>query len=113
MEDLPATAPRSSARGGAPAGPSRQLAAIVADRDRTPQLRRLNLPATVIHGTDDKLVRPSGGRTTARAIPGARLVEIEGMGHGLPRGAWPTILDAIQDTARRAGTPAPGRSGQG
>jgi pimeloyl-ACP methyl ester carboxylesterase len=102
IEDLTAIATRSYDRGGDPAGPSRQLAAIVADRDRTPQLRRLNLPATVIHGTDDKLVRPSGGRATARAIPGARLVEIEGMGHGLPRGAWPVILDAIEDTARRA-----------
>ena len=60
------------------------------------------MPATVIHGAEDKLVRPSGGRATARAIPGARLVEIPGMGHGLPRGAWPTILDAIADTAARA-----------
>jgi pimeloyl-ACP methyl ester carboxylesterase len=105
VEDLTAIATRSFDRGGDPAGPSRQLAAIVADRDRAPQLRRLNLPATVIHGTDDKLVQPSGGRATARAIPGARLVEIDGMGHGLPRGAWPIILDAIEDTARRAEAP--------
>jgi pimeloyl-ACP methyl ester carboxylesterase len=105
VEDLTAIATRSFDRGGDPAGPSRQLAAIVADRDRAPALRRLNLPATVIHGTDDKLVQPSGGRATARAIPGARLVEIEGMGHGLPRGAWPVILDAIEDTAQRAEAP--------
>ena len=64
------------------------------------------MPATVIHGAEDRLVRPSGGRTTAKAIPGARLVEISGMGHGLPRGAWPAIQDAIADTARRA-APAP------
>ena len=63
------------------------------------------MPATVIHGAEDKLVRPSGGRATAKAIPGARLVEIAGMGHGLPRGAWPTIIDAIADTAARAGAP--------
>src|SRR3954464_12094633 len=112
VEDLTAIATRSYDRGGDPAGPSRQLAAIVADRDRAPQLRRLDLPATVIHGTDDKLVQPSGGRTTARAIPGARLVEIEGMGHGLPRGAWPIILDAIEGTARRA-EPAVVRSARG
>ena len=55
-----------------------------------PDLRRLRVPATVIHGAEDKLVRPSGGRATAKAIPGAKLVEIDGMGHGLPRGAWPT-----------------------
>jgi pimeloyl-ACP methyl ester carboxylesterase len=112
VEDLTAIATRSFDRGGDPAGPDRQLGAIVADRDRTPQLRRLNLPATVVHGTDDKLVRPSGGRATARAIPGARLVEIEGMGHGLPRGAWPIILDAIEDTARRA-EPAAVRAARG
>jgi pimeloyl-ACP methyl ester carboxylesterase len=103
IEDLRTIAERSYDRGGDPRGPTRQLGAIVADRDRSRQLRRLTLPATVIHGTDDKLVRPSGGRATARAIPGARLVEIEGMGHGLPRGAWPRIVDAIVDTAARAG----------
>jgi pimeloyl-ACP methyl ester carboxylesterase len=111
IEDLRTIAERSFDRGGDPAGPGRQLAAIVADRDRTPQLRRLTLPATVIHGTQDRLIRPSGGRATARAIPGAKLVEIEGMGHGLPRGAWPRILDAIEETARRA--PAPVRSARG
>jgi pimeloyl-ACP methyl ester carboxylesterase len=111
IEDLRTIAERSFDRGGDPAGPGRQLAAIVADRDRSPQLRRLTLPATVIHGSEDKLIRPSGGRATAKAIPGARLVEIQGMGHGLPRGAWPRILDAIEETARRA--PAPVSSARG
>ena len=105
IEDLRTIAERSFDRGGDPAGPGRQLAAIVADRDRTPQLRRLTLPATVIPGTQDRLIRPSGGRATARAIPGAKLVEIEGMGHGLPRGAWPQILGAIEETARRVPEP--------
>ena len=63
------------------------------------------MPVTVIHGTEDKLVRKSGGRATARAIPGAKLVEVPGMGHGLPRGAWPTIIGAIVENAERA-TPA-------
>jgi pimeloyl-ACP methyl ester carboxylesterase len=105
VEDLRAIAERSYDRGHDPAGPSRQLAAIVADRDRAPDLRRLNVPATVIHGTQDRLVRPSGGRATARAIPGARLVEIDGMGHGLPRAAWPQIIGAIEETARRVPEP--------
>ena len=106
VEDLRAIAALSYDRGHDPRGSQRQLWAIVADRDRTPDLRRLRLPATVIHGSDDKLVRPSGGRTTAKAIPGARLVEIAGMGHGLPRGAWPLIQDAIQDTTKRVPEPA-------
>jgi pimeloyl-ACP methyl ester carboxylesterase len=101
VEDLREIATLSYDRGHDPRGSQRQLAAIIADRDRTPQLRRLTIPATVIHGADDKLVRPSGGRATAKAIPGAKLLEIKGMGHGLPRGAWDQIIGAIADTAAR------------
>ncbi|HWK25455.1 MAG TPA: alpha/beta fold hydrolase [Solirubrobacter sp.] len=110
VEDLREIATLSFERGHDPRGSQRQLAAIVADRDRSPALRRLHVPATVIHGAHDKLVQPSGGRATARAIPGAQLLEIGGMGHGLPRAAWPTIIDAIAGTAARAAapTPAPG-----
>jgi pimeloyl-ACP methyl ester carboxylesterase len=110
VEDLRDIASRSYDRGHDPRGSLRQLAAIIADRDRSPQLRALRIPATVIHGSDDKLVRPSGGKATAKAIPGARLVMIEGMGHGLPRAAWPQIIGAIADTAARAGAaPTPVR----
>jgi pimeloyl-ACP methyl ester carboxylesterase len=93
-------------RGHHPSATSRQLAAILASGNRTAELRRITAPTLVIHGTKDRLVAPSGGRATARAIPGARLLMIEGMGHDLPRGAWPQILDAIVETAARAATPA-------
>jgi pimeloyl-ACP methyl ester carboxylesterase len=90
---------------------TRQLAAILASGDRTAELRHVTAPTLVIHGTADKLVAPSGGRATARAIPGARLLMIEGMGHDLPRGAWPQLIDAIVENTRRAApaglTPAP------
>jgi pimeloyl-ACP methyl ester carboxylesterase len=102
VDELRDIATRSYDRGHDPRGSSRQLWAIVAERDRTPELKRLRLPATVIHGADDKLVRPSGGRATAKAIPGAKLLEVPGMGHGLPRGVWPIVLDAIEETANRA-----------
>ena len=78
IEDLRSIAALSYERGHDPRGSQRQLWAIVADRDRSPDLRRLRLPATVIHGAEDKLVRPSGGRATAKAIPGAKLVEVPG-----------------------------------
>jgi pimeloyl-ACP methyl ester carboxylesterase len=80
----------------------RQLGAIVATGDRTKLLRRITAPTLVIHGTVDKMIRPSGGRATAKAIPNARLMMIEGMGHDLPRGAWPQLLDAISEHARAA-----------
>ena len=84
----------------------RQLAAIIASGDRTPLLRTITAPTVVIHGTKDKLVPPSGARATAKAIAGARLVLIEGMGHDLPRFTWPRMLDEIERNAARAGEPA-------
>ena len=88
-------------RGRNPDAAARQLAAINASGDRTPLLRQISAPALVIHGSADTLVRPSGGRATAKAIAGARLVEIPGMGHDLPRDAWPQIIDAIAENAAR------------
>jgi pimeloyl-ACP methyl ester carboxylesterase len=94
-------------RGHDPGSVTRQLAAILASGDRTAELRRITAPTLVIHGTADKLVAASGGRATARAIPGARLLMIEGMGHDLPRGAWPRLIDAIVENTRRAPSAAP------
>jgi pimeloyl-ACP methyl ester carboxylesterase len=98
-------AERSYDRDHDPAGPGRQLAAILASGNRTRELARIDVPTVVIHGSEDRLVAPSGGRATARAIKGARLMEIEGMGHDLPRAAWPRILDAIAENAARADAP--------
>jgi pimeloyl-ACP methyl ester carboxylesterase len=105
-DDLRDMAGRSYDRGRNPAGSGRQLAAIIASGDRTAGLRGVSVPTVIIHGTKDKLVSPSGGRATAKAIPGARLVKIEGMGHDLPRATWPQIIGAIAENAARAGAPA-------
>ena len=48
------------------------------------------------------MVSPSGGKATAKAIPGARLMTIEGMGHDLPEAAWPQLVPAIADHAHAA-----------
>jgi pimeloyl-ACP methyl ester carboxylesterase len=79
-----------------PKGVIRQLAAILASGDRTERLREIEVPVTVIHGAEDPLISSSGGRATAKAIPHADLLVIEGMGHDLPPGAWDQILDAIE-----------------
>jgi pimeloyl-ACP methyl ester carboxylesterase len=89
-------------RSADPAGMARQLGAIVAVGDRTPDLGRIEAPTLVIHGTKDRMIRPSGGRATVRAIPGARLLSIPGMGHDLPRGVWPRIIDGIAANAALA-----------
>ncbi|SNS14439.1 Pimeloyl-ACP methyl ester carboxylesterase [Geodermatophilus saharensis] len=84
-------------------GRRRQHRAVRAAADRTEALRRLTVPTVVIHGTADLMCHPSGGRATAEAVPGAHLVLVPGMGHDLPRGAWPRLVRAIVDNAGRAG----------
>jgi pimeloyl-ACP methyl ester carboxylesterase len=110
-EDLRAIATVSYERDHDPEGPGRQLAAILASGDRTPELRGIRVPTLVVHGRADPLVSPSGGRATARAIPGAELMTIAGMGHDLPRAIWPQLIDAIAALALRAdGATAAGHS---
>jgi pimeloyl-ACP methyl ester carboxylesterase len=95
-------AARSYDRGQSAAGVARQLHAITSSGDRTSGLEGIEVPATVIHGNRDPLVRTSGGRATAAAIRGARLKIIDGMGHDLPRELYPTFADEIESTAARA-----------
>jgi pimeloyl-ACP methyl ester carboxylesterase len=102
VDDIRGIAARSWERGRDRGAAPRQLAAIIASGDRTAELRRIRAPTTVIHGDRDRLIRISGGRATAKAVPGARMLVIEGMGHDLPRGVWPTIVDAIAEVAERA-----------
>jgi pimeloyl-ACP methyl ester carboxylesterase len=109
VDDLHAVAMASYDRDHDPQGPGRQLAAIIASGDRTPELRRITTPTLVVHGTADPLVAPSGGRATARAIPAAELMMIEGMGHDLPRAAWPRLIDRIASHALHADARANGR----
>ena len=85
-----------------PVGVSRQLAAIAASGDRTAALRSLSVPTLVVHGADDPLVNVSGGRATARAIPGAELVVLDGMGHHLSRELWAEIARHIGAIVARA-----------
>jgi pimeloyl-ACP methyl ester carboxylesterase len=81
-------------RGTSPAGVRRQFMAIVRDGSRDEELRQLRVPTLVIHGDRDQLIDPSGGRHTAEVIPGARYVEIAGMGHDFPRALWPVWREA-------------------
>jgi pimeloyl-ACP methyl ester carboxylesterase len=83
-------------------GTVRQTAAIFASRDRTPLLASVKCPTLVVHGMVDPLVTPSGGRTTAKAVPGARLIEFPDMGHDLPTNRIPEIVEEIRRNANRA-----------
>jgi pimeloyl-ACP methyl ester carboxylesterase len=101
---------RSYDRGHDPAGPGRQLGAIIASGDRTAELQRIRVPTLVIHGSKDRMVARSGGTATAKAIPGARLMTVNGMGHDLPEAAWPQLVEAIaahSHAADRSASAAP------
>ena len=99
-------AERTYERGLNPAGVGRQLRAILASGSRKERLASVKVPTLVIHGTVDPLVRPEGGKFTAAAIPGAKLLMIEGMGHALPIPMWPQIIDAIDKHAHAASAKA-------
>jgi pimeloyl-ACP methyl ester carboxylesterase len=90
-------------RGFYPQGSARQLVAILTQDNRVPALASVKVPTLVVHGTNDPLVSVEGGKDTARVIPGAQLMLIEGMGHDLPHGgAWPRIIEAIVAHTQKA-----------
>jgi pimeloyl-ACP methyl ester carboxylesterase len=85
-----------------PIGTLRQMAAIYAQGNRVPRLGAVTAPTLVIHGVADALVPVEGGRDTVKSIPGAELLEIEGMGHDLPQQLFGRITDAIAAHTKKA-----------
>jgi pimeloyl-ACP methyl ester carboxylesterase len=85
-----------------PDGTARQLGAILGSPDRTEGLHGVGIPFLVVHGEADPLVTFSGGKATAAAVPGSRLLTIPGMGHDLPEALWGTVIDAIVATTELA-----------
>ncbi|MDN4160161.1 alpha/beta fold hydrolase [Nocardioides abyssi] len=92
-------------RGVSAAGTMRQMLAILTQPDRSARLRSVRVPTTVVHGLADRMVHVSGGRATARAIPGAELLLVDGMGHDMPPALHQTFAAAIRRTADRVGAP--------
>jgi pimeloyl-ACP methyl ester carboxylesterase len=93
-------AAQSYDRGYHPAGVGRQLGAMLLAGSRAAALKRLTVPTLVIHGLDDTLTDPSGGRRTAELIPGASLLLVADMGHDRPRELWDDLCDAIEAHTR-------------
>lgn len=85
-----------------PQGATRQLAAIYASGSRAEGLSMLKVPTLVIHGTDDTLLQPDGGRRTAELVPGSSLLMLADMGHDLPEPLQPMITGAIAAHAHLA-----------
>lgn len=85
-----------------PPGVGRQMMAVMRDGSRADDLRKVTVPTLVLHGSRDTLIDPSGGRRTAELIPGARYVEIEGMGHDYPPAVWDQWVSTWSSFARDA-----------
>jgi len=96
-----ALAERNVERSFRPDGVARQTAAIMASPDRTEALARVAVPTLVVHGLLDRLVKPSGGIATSRAVPGSRLVNYPDMAHDLPRPRWDELVREIRRNADR------------
>lgn len=89
---------------GLPSGvrDSRAQARQVSATWHGPRLREMRVPTLVMHGEKDPLGRPAAGRRIAASAPGARYVELPGVGHDLPREVWPRVVGEIRALATGA-----------
>ena len=76
-----------------PAGIVRQLNATLGTGSVLGYSKRITAPTVVVHGTDDGLLRPAGGKAVARAIPRSSLHLVEGMGHSIPDSVIPELAE--------------------
>ena len=58
-------------------------------------LSAIAVPTLVVHGTADPMFPLAHGQALAREIPGARLLPLDGAGHGIERADWDTLVPAI------------------
>ena len=66
------------------------------------RLSGIRAPTLVLHGSADPLLRPAAARRTAKAISGARLVILPGVGHYLPAEVYPEVAAEVRTLADRA-----------
>lgn len=78
-----------------PAGSVRQVAAVIADGDRSPLLARITAPTHIVHGALDPLVPVAAAHDLHAKIAGSTIEIIDGMGHDLPQALWPRLVQAI------------------
>ncbi|HVR00020.1 MAG TPA: alpha/beta fold hydrolase, partial [Mycobacterium sp.] len=84
-------------RSSYPAGMLRQFDALLGTGNLRAYSRAITAPTVVLHGSRDPMVRPRNGRAVAAAIPGARFVVVDGMGHDLPEPVWRPIVETLRE----------------
>jgi pimeloyl-ACP methyl ester carboxylesterase len=85
-----------------PAGMLRQFDAVLGTGSLLGYSKAVTAPTVVLHGSADPMVRPRNGRAVAAAIPGARFVVVDGMGHDLPEPVWRPIIEILCENFARA-----------
>ena len=89
-----------------PPGMLRQFDAVLGTGSLLGYSRAITAPTVVVHGSVDPMVRPRNGRAVAAAIPGARFVVVDGMGHDLPEPVWRPIIETLAENFAVSGSPA-------
>ena len=84
-------------RGISEDGLNRQVCAVYAAPDRRMSLSEISTKTLVIHGSEDPIIRPEASKEIATAIPGAKFVLIDGMGHGILRPNWSKLTELITE----------------
>lgn len=80
-----------------PPGVLRQFDAVLGTGSLLEYSKAITAPTVVLHGSLDPMLRPRNGRAVAAAIPGARFVVVDGMGHDLPEPVWRPIVETLAE----------------
>lgn len=83
-----------------PAGPKRQMAAIIESGNLRPVAQRIKVPTLVVHGAEDPLIPSACGEDIAANVEGARFELVHGMGHDLPVSKLPMLVELVGQHCR-------------
>lgn len=87
-------AERTWDQGWTAAGFLRHLLAVISATNRKPLLASVKAPVSIVNGDADPIFSVEAAQELAKAIPGARLTLVPGMGHDLPPAFWPVVFEA-------------------
>lgn len=90
-EEIKAFAGKLMDRSFHPAGVKRHFLAVMGTGNIKHLARHIHVPTVVVHGKEDKLLRPACSKAIAKSIKGAHLELIKGMGHDIPLALVPTL----------------------
>jgi pimeloyl-ACP methyl ester carboxylesterase len=93
-------AERTWDQGWTAAGFLRHLLAVISATNRQPLLASVKAPTWIVHGEADPVFPVETAHQLGKAIPGARLTIVPGMGHDLPPAFWPVVFEAVRSVRR-------------